>query len=85
MATITLLEKARQRRLNALGSLATTNRSRYNDSIVSIFDNAFDETATETRLSARNNVVAFRSTRTHFAAANETDAPEVAAEEKAAA
>jgi hypothetical protein len=79
MATITLLAKARQRRLNAIASLGTRSHSRYEDNIVSIFDYAFDDRAEETKLVAKDNVVAFRSTRTHLVAANDTAAPKRAA------
>jgi len=75
MATISLLEKARQRRLNALATLGSAKRSRYESNLVSIFDTAFDESGEEPMLVARNNVIAFRSSRPHVAAANEIEAP----------
>jgi hypothetical protein len=71
MATVTLLEKARQRRLNALATLGTHSTSRYDRPITSIFDYAFDGEAEAAPLVARNNVIAFRSTRTALVAAND--------------
>lgn len=75
MATISLLEKARQRRLNALASLGTVKTSRYESNIGSIFDTAFDEHGEEAKLVAKNNVIAFRSSRTHVATANDIESP----------
>lgn len=76
MATVTLLEKARQRRLNALASLGSAERSRDRHSFISIFDNAFDDRDEDTMLIAKNNVIAFRSTRKDLVAANDIAAPE---------
>ena len=76
MATVTLLEKARQRRLNALANLGAHRTSRYDGNMVSIFEYAFDERADDIRLAAKNNVVAFRTTRKTHDAANDTAAPE---------
>lgn len=56
--TTTLLEKARQGRRDALASLSSGVRARYEDRSHSIFDDAFDG-------SARANIVAFRSSRVH--------------------
>jgi len=61
MATVTLLEKARQGRRNALASLA--NRSANTDNnVVSLFDFAFEDKPRSAR--ATTNVIAFRSRRT---------------------
>ena len=76
MATITLLETARQRRLNALASLGTPRQDRYDDNIVSIFDFAFDEPAEASKPIAASNVVAFRPVRPHIVAATETATPD---------
>ncbi|GKY86279.1 hypothetical protein [Sinisalibacter aestuarii] len=73
MATVSYIEKARQRRLNALASLGTADRSHHRSRFTSIFDNAFDANDGETPLIARNNVVAFRSTRHALVAANDND------------
>jgi hypothetical protein len=81
MATVTLLAKARQRRLNALASLGSNPTSRYHSSMSSIFDTAFDADDEARPLVAPNNVIAFRSTRTADTAANDN----VAASESAAA
>ncbi|GGD37454.1 hypothetical protein [Sinisalibacter lacisalsi] len=62
MATITLLEKARQGRRNAIASLAT--RQQRNDTMTSIFDFVFDEApAQPTGPAQGSNVIAFRSAR----------------------
>jgi len=60
MATITLLEKARQRRLNALAARGMQPAQRHEDNVVSIFDFAFDE-APARAAGGRSNVIAFRS------------------------
>lgn len=76
MATIHLLEKARQRRLIALASLGSGKASRDHDRIVSIFDGVFDVPAELSGPMARNNVIAFRTARAHLVAGTETAAPE---------
>lgn len=65
MATMTLLEKARQRRLDALTSLGAEKNSGKGDGFGSLFDNVFDNT---TLRAPRNNVIAFRSARKEIAA-----------------
>lgn len=62
MATVTLLEKARQGRLAALASLK--NRHARPENIVSIFDFAFDTQAQDTA-DTPADAVQFRSSRTH--------------------
>jgi|GEM_PF-2643348 len=76
MATVHLLEKARQRRVNALASLGSGKASRDDDRIVSIFDGAFDAPAELPVPMARANVIAFHSARTPRIAVGETAAPE---------
>lgn len=65
MITLTLLEKARRGRRNAIASLA--NRRDRTSNVVSIFDYAFEERETRTS-TAGSNVIAFRSARSRFAA-----------------
>lgn len=65
MATMTLLEKARQRRLDALTSLGAEKNSRKDDGFGSLFDNVFDDRSIR---ASRTNVIAFRSARKEMAA-----------------
>ncbi|SMH48076.1 hypothetical protein [Maritimibacter sp. HL-12] len=60
MATVTMLEKARQGRRNAVASLAT--REQRSRNVPSIFDCAFDEAPTNAPTQG-TNVIAFRSAR----------------------
>jgi len=60
MAIVTMLDKARQGRRNALASLAT--REQRNHNVGSIFDFAFDEAPASTPVHG-TNVIAFRSAR----------------------
>lgn len=73
MATITMLDKARQGRRTALASLDT--RHDRTDNVVSIFDFAFDDLPVRETAAKPSNVIAFRSHRAAPAAA----APQVAA------
>lgn len=61
MGTVTLLEKARAGRRNAIASLGT--RTDRTDTVMSIFDSAFDEPQVQLPTAAPN-VIAFRSSRT---------------------
>jgi len=60
MTTVTLLERARQGRRNAIASLAT--REHRTNNVVSIFDYAFEEAPARTPATG-SNVIAFRSAR----------------------
>lgn len=60
MAIVTMLDKARLGRRNALASLAT--REQRNHNVVSIFDFAFDEEPANAPAQG-TNVIAFRSAR----------------------
>jgi hypothetical protein len=61
MATVTMLDKARQGRRSALASLTTRDQRNHHD-VVSIFDFAFDEAPASTPAQG-TNVIAFRSAR----------------------
>jgi len=60
MAIVTMLDKARQGRRNALASLAT--REKRTQNVVSIFDFAFEEEPASAPAQG-TNVIAFRSAR----------------------
>lgn len=68
MAYAALLEKARQRRLDALSSLGTRRTKGHDDTAISIFDGVFDDDV-RFRRAMSANVLPFRTQRL---ASNET-------------